>query len=246
MTFYIENSAVELFGNSVELYGLIAVVGAAVVTVVNTLLAKHRALNASLVFRLTMLFVFGSAAFHIFFQSSVPTFILKTAYASGAIALPFAFRLCGRFFGEDKDAFTSLGILTVLEYSVFTRICCTFGGCCYGPEWSGGVSMVYGKNTHNPLPGATLFPLQPTAALVLFVLAYIAAVIFLKKGSLLLEWAVLALNLACYYAVVLISPTGKGRETEAAVLISVFIAAAATLSVIHIIKSKGVFKNVQT
>lgn len=131
---HINHSAVVLFGREIELYGLVAVLGAAVLTVISALLAKRRGLNASLAFRTALLTLFGGVAVHVFFQAEIPTAMLRLSYVLSLFAVPLVFRLSARLFGADKNAFTALGITTTLGYTVVTNLCCTLGGCCYGPK----------------------------------------------------------------------------------------------------------------
>lgn len=242
---YIERSFVVIFGHSVELYGFIAVIGAILITVINTLFAKKKAMNTSLSFRLTMLIIFGATAFHVFFQGIAPSPVLKISYALGVLILPFVFRIGGSVFGGDKREFTGLGIITALEYSVVTRLCCTFAGCCYGPAWSGFCSLVYGENTHNPLPGVSLFPLQPVMVLFLLTVAIFAIAVFLKNGSHTWMWCAVMLNLIAYYLNIFISPSSDGREIEALCCIVFFAVIACSLLLYYLTKkSKGVKENV--
>lgn len=244
---FIQHSSVVLFGRSVALYGLIAVLGAALVTVVSTLLARRRGINASLAFRLTMLFLFGGAAFHVFLQDLVPGALLNWSYVGGVLALPLLFGISGHIFGADRSAFTELGIVSVLAYSVVTRLCCTFGGCCYGPPWSGGLALVYGVDTHNPLPGVALFPLQPLMALFYLGLAIWAAILFARKRPQALLWIAVALNLAGYAINIFVSPMSAGRETEALCMLSLSLAAALGLLLYYMRnKPKGANQNAQS
>lgn len=108
-TIHINHSDVMIFGNKCELYGLIAVIGAVVITFINTIiLAKQRGMNKNLVFRLTMVILFGGVAFHVFFQNMIPLRLLNYSYMISVLSLPFIFGMGGHIFGADKKVFTEL------------------------------------------------------------------------------------------------------------------------------------------
>lgn len=205
----INTSTVMLFGRECALYGVIAVLGAALITVLNALLARRRGLDASFTFRLTLPVVFGIVAFHVFLQDVVPDQMLNWLYPCSFLALPLLMGMGARVFQRDVRSFASLGIFTGLSYGTVARCCCIFGGCCYGPPRSGGLTMVYGAHTNNPLPGVELFPLQPLMAVLFLALAVFGAVVFLKKGPQILLWIAAALNLLGYYMAALVSPANQ-------------------------------------
>lgn len=222
----IDHSTLTLFGREIELYGLIALAGAVVITLTNSWLAYRRGLDASFSFRVSALSMFSAAAFHVFFQGLLPGDALLLYYAAGFAGLPGIFWLCARLFGHDSKIFSQLGILSVMAYSVVTRLCCMFAGCCYGPPWQGFGSVVYGPATHNPLPGVALFPLQPVMALAFLGLLIAGIGGFLKKRPNILLLPLAATNLAVYYAGLAISPATHGDKTGliAAVILFVFAA----------------------
>lgn len=233
----IHHSSLALFGREFELYGLIAVLGAAMITAVNAWLAHRRGLDASFAFRLSALALFSAAAFHIFFQSMLPGSALLLCYAFGFLGLTGLFWLGPRLFGHDSRAFSQLGILSVMAYSVVSRLCCLFAGCCYGPAWQGFGSLVYGPDTHNPLPGVALFPLQPVMALAFLGLLIFGTAVFLKKRPYILLLMAGALNLAVYYTGLLVTPATGAKTGLVPVAIALY-ATAFVLFVYYICKYK--------
>lgn len=235
---YIDHSSLSLFGREVELYGLVAVVGAVVITLVNTWLAHRRGLDDSFAFRLSLLVAFSITAFHVFFQNVMPQSAMLLFYAGGFAATVIVFWLGSRICGHDGKAFTQLGLLTVFGYSVAVKISCMLAGCCYGPPWQGAVALVYGADTHNPLPGVGLFPLQPVQVMAFLGILIFGGWVFLKKRPSVLLMAAGALNLAVYYTGILISPDSGGDPAVLTGVVSVLFATALGLFAYVIVKRK--------
>lgn len=212
---HINHSSLTLFGSEYELYGLIVIIGGVLIVLLNTLLAKHRRMDASLTFRITTLIIFGGVVFHIFFQNIIPHTILKWSYLISALLLPLLFRICGKLLKANENDFTEIGILSILEYSLVIKLSCTFAGCCYGPPWSGFPALIYGADTHNPLVGIPLFPLQPLMAIIILLLTALGIVAFFKNAPQMFLWSLLFLCITTYYITVFVSPASDGRETEA-------------------------------
>lgn len=200
-------------GREMEAYGVLAVLGAALIILVVTCLAHWRKLDASFAFRCALVTVFSGAAFHIFFQNKVPSAALQVYYPMGFAAVPAAFWLFSRFFRQDRREFSRLGLLAVFGYSATSRISCLFSGCCYGPPWKRVPALIYGPATHNPLPGVPLFPLQPALALIFLMILAFGTWVFLKGGPDILLAGAAALNLAVYYTGLLITPATTGGRT---------------------------------
>lgn len=226
---HINHSSVMLFGNEYELYGLIIVLGIVFIVIANSLLAKQRGMDSSLVFRITTFFMFTTAVFHIFLQNEIPQSVLNWSYLIGTFSLPILFRICGKLFKADENDFTEIGIISSLLYSSCTKLSCTFSGCCYGPPWSGFPALMYGVDTHNPLVGTPLFPLQPLTVFAFFSLTLIAVFLFIKKVPQTFMWVLLLLCIACYYTSIFISPSSDGREFEALCMIILSLISAIAL-----------------
>lgn len=209
-----------------EAYGFYAVLGAVLIILGVTYLAHRRKLDASFAFRCAFITVSPITAFHVFFQNVIPADALLLSYPMGFAIVPGVFWLLSRIFRQDSKEFFRLGLLAVFSYSVVSRCCCLFGGCCYGPPWEGFPALVYGSATHNPLPGIPLFPLQPVAALVFLIILGFGVQVFLKGGSGILLAGASALNLAVYYTGILITPaTTGGKPAIAAAVITLYIVA---------------------
>lgn len=224
--FHIDHSTVRFLGRQMEAYGLLAVLGAVLIIVGIAFLAHRRKLDASSAFRCALVISFSITAFHVFFQDNMPSAALLLYYPMGFGAVPGVFWLWARLFRQNSREFFRLGLLEVFSYSVVTRCCCLFAGCCYGPPWAGFPALVYGPATHNPLPGVPLFPLQPVLALGFLLILAFAVWVFLKGGPNMLFAAAAALNLAVYYTGILITPATTGGKTAiAAVVITLYLTA---------------------
>lgn len=105
-------------------------------------------------------------------------FVFYGGLIGGALGLGI---FCWQF-KENFWKFADLFTLLVPLGHAFGRIGCLLAGCCYGMEYHGPLSIVYGENTLNVLTprGVPLFPVQAVESACLLILFGILC-LFLKK-----------------------------------------------------------------
>ena len=198
----INQSSWYLWGREFPLYTAIPIAGMVVAVVLNSILAKRRGLDPSFVFRVSLPIYFAFLLGQMM-QDSVPQSLLLFFYPVAVFGIPVAFGLVGRLLGKNSAALQDLGVILVLVFAMAARLGCFFAGCCHGVPWDHFGSVVYGSNTHCPMWGTPLFPLQLVSALLIALLLLGAIGMFLKGRRL---WTVAAWLLVVYYTHLWLSP----------------------------------------
>lgn len=203
---HIDRSSLFLLGRELPLYTLLPIFGMMAASVLNAALAAKRGVDPSRLFRLTLviyfLFLLGQML-----HEKLPQGMLLFLQPLGTAAVVIAFGIIGRLQKTDCRTMMDLGAVLVLVYAACVRLGCFFSGCCYGPAWGNGFSVIYGPGTNCPLQGTELFPLQLVSAVILAVIL-LAAMGKYRKGKHILPEAIL--SVAVYYLHLWISPaTGK-------------------------------------
>jgi len=167
----------------------VIIIAALVITTFNTLFAKKKGLNPSVVFRLSAVVFFSFAVFILYYHK-LPAFLLPYMYMLGSCVLTALFWAAGKLFRQDPKEMFCLAVLSFVIYSVFSKLGCFLTGCCYGREYSGAFHVTYAPQTLCPLPNTPLFPMSLLTSFLFLVLAVCSAVILSKKSSYFLGTAI--------------------------------------------------------
>lgn len=213
----IEHSSLFLPGREMMLYSLLPALSLFFVPFVCARVLRGRGVEPPAASQLSILIIAVALLGQMFFDR-LPVWMINYAYVGALASLPCALYLLGRLTGKDGTALMKLGILTILLYTVFTRLGCTFAGCCHGAPWTGFPALVYGSDTLCRLPGVPLFPLQPLMALAMAAVAAAACVCVKRGGSLWTLWSLTAVNAALYWLNLALSPMHEQRAAETALL----------------------------
>lgn len=152
-----------------------------------------------------------------------------------------AFRYCKHFKVDFKESMYIV-MPTVPLFHAFGRMGCFMAGCCHGIEYDGFFSVIFTNSPAAP-NGVPLLPIQLFEAVGNLVLAFILAVLFLRKskvslaGIYLAGYAVMRFTLEFFRGDVI---RGSVLAFSTSQWISLFIFAAGILLIVYFEKRKDV------
>lgn len=197
---------IELFGKSISLYAICALIGILAVFAFQQIYTKKKGHD-----EIFMLFVLLFAAIGVFIGSHLLYAITMSRYIVefvknierittakevldwlitifgggvfygglfGGLAVAFLYLKKQKF---DVDAYIGIGTLCIPLFHFFGRIGCFLSGCCYGVECGFGVYFNYSPAPG--CPGVKRFPVQLLEALVLLIIFFTLFVLYDKKNK---------------------------------------------------------------
>lgn len=206
---------IEIFGKTIPMYAVMALLGAAIMCSVSAIFAKIRkTVSAEDIFYMLLYAGIGCliGAKLLYLIVSVDVYWLpeksfkdnmiywtKLLMSGGLVfyggligAFLGAFRYCRHFkipFSESMEII----VPTVPLFHAFGRIGCFMAGCCHGIEYNGIFSVTF-ENSMGAPNGVPLLPIQLFEAVGNFILFAVLAILFLRKASVSLS----GIYLSCY------------------------------------------------
>lgn len=178
----IPDSSLHIFGQSISYYAVFALLGLIAGILVAVLLAKHRQLSRTFVFRMTLC-VLAIGFFAQILVTTIPRGLLPFSYLLGLFISFGLFLLVGVIFRKSPFACAEIGLIAVNTFMVFSKLGCFFAGCCHGLLYSGPFAVVYGVNSKADMVGISLFPIQAVESVVRLLFLFLMLWMFYRDSA---------------------------------------------------------------